>query len=150
MGGRRNDSIKPDIASALRGQRSSQNVRKSGVWKLHILAYAAGLLFLMTGGVLFIVSGLPTVDDNTVNMKFTLAAPEASSVALVGDFNGWDTAKTPLRKTGEGMWQIDVRLKKGRVYTYNYVIDGEEWITDPAALINVDDGFGGESSLLKL
>jgi hypothetical protein len=139
-----------DISSALIQQAGRGGAPKKGAWKFNFFAYAAGLLFLLVAGVLFVVKGLPTIRDDSVVIQFSLAAPEAHSVALVGDFNEWDKMKTPLKKSAEGIWQISIRLKKGMVYTYNFVINGEEFVTDPTALINVDDGFGGESSLLKL
>ena len=84
-----------------------------------------------------------------VLVTFSLAAPEAESVALVGDFNDWNPESSKMIRT-KGNWEIKVKLKKEQVYTYNYVINGQEWITDPNSLLNVDDGFGGESSILKL
>src|SRR5262245_20589560 len=35
--------------------------------------------------------------------QFVLVAPQASSVALVGDFNDWDPARSPMR-TAQGVW----------------------------------------------
>ncbi len=86
-----------------------------------------------------------------VEVHFTLTAPEAEQVALVGDFTGWETSKLVLEDSdGDGVWEARIKLEKGKVYEYNFIIDGEEWIPDPNALMQVDDGFGGESSLLTL
>lgn len=86
-----------------------------------------------------------------IEVHFTLTAPDAHSVSLVGDFTEWDISKIRLQdKDNDGVWEASVRLKKNTVYLYNFVIDGEEWIVDPQSIISVDDGFGGESSLLKL
>lgn len=55
---------------------------------------------------------------------FRVWAPRASSVFLVGDFNGWDTAATPLSRVGsEGVWEYRTdALKEYDAYKY-YVVD---------------------------
>ena len=69
----------------------------------------------------------------------------------MGDFTDWESSKITLKDPdGDGVWEAEVKLKKGDVYSYNFVIDGEEWIPDPNSLTQVDDGFGGKSSLLSL
>src|SRR5215207_6557507 len=48
-------------------------------------------------------------------LRCALLAPGASRVALVGDFNGWNPASTPLRATGDGYtWSVSVPLAPGR------------------------------------
>ena len=39
-------------------------------------------------------------------------APAAEKMSLVGDFNGWDPEKNPMKKVGNGNWQVFVRGKK--------------------------------------
>ena len=86
-----------------------------------------------------------------VEVHFTITAPEAEQVALVGDFTDWETSKLVLEDSDDdGVWEAKITLEKGKVYEYNFIIDGKEWIPDPKALMQVDDGFGGESSLLTL
>ncbi len=36
--------------------------------------------------------------------RFAVWAPHAQRVALVGDFNGWDTAATPMDRLPDGTW----------------------------------------------
>jgi 1,4-alpha-glucan branching enzyme len=44
--------------------------------------------------------------DGTAGTHFAVWAPNANYVAVLGDFNGWDTAAHPLRATGDsGVWQ---------------------------------------------
>jgi hypothetical protein len=86
-----------------------------------------------------------------VQIQFKLTAPEAGSVPLVGDFTEWEVSKVQLEDPDDdGVWEAEVRLKKGNVYLYNFVIDGEEWIVDPESMMQIEDGFGGESSMLTL
>ena len=84
-------------------------------------------------------------------VRFSVQAPGASRVSLAGDFNGWQPGAFSLRPTREkGTWEITIPLRKGSVYTYDFVIDGEQWIPDPGSRTQVDDGFGGQSSVLRL
>jgi hypothetical protein len=79
---------------------------------------------------------------------FKIHAPGATRVALVADFNNWDPGANPLRPTGDGWWELDLRLPAG-VYQYSYLIDGKT-VTPPDADVTVEDGFGGRNGLLKI
>jgi len=81
-------------------------------------------------------------------VQFALVAPGASAVSLVGDFNGWNAAATPLRPTEEGgVWTVEVPLDAGH-YTYSFVVDGTLWMRDPAAPAAPGDDFGRPSSVI--
>ncbi|HYC32281.1 MAG TPA: hypothetical protein VEB59_08335, partial [Gemmatimonadales bacterium] len=43
-----------------------------------------------------------TLTEATRTVSFRLAAPASSRVAVVGDFNDWDPAATPLRPASSG------------------------------------------------
>ena len=88
------------------------------------------------------VSKLP-VSDTFV--KFTFVAPSAKHVVLVGDFNDWDTSKTPMAQSG-GTWSVVVPMAAGR-YQYSFVVDGKSWSSDPNAPSAPDDGFGHTNSV---
>ncbi len=50
--------------------------------------------------------------------RFLLWAPNALSVSLVGDFNGWDECADPMERTG-GAWCVkNGYAKQGQVYKY--------------------------------
>ncbi|HVO40164.1 MAG TPA: isoamylase early set domain-containing protein [Spirochaetia bacterium] len=86
-----------------------------------------------------------------VLVRFTIQAPAASRVSLAGDFNGWQPGVLSLTPSREkGTWEITIPLRRGSVYTYDFVIDGEHWVADPGSRAQVDDGFGGLSSVLRL
>jgi hypothetical protein len=86
-----------------------------------------------------------------LTVSFVLDTPEARSVAIVGDFTGWRASGYELsRRATDGKWEISVRLRRDRSYTYGFVIDGERWVPDPGAPETVDDGFGGVNSILRL
>src|SRR5437764_14524084 len=54
---------------------------------------------------------------------FAVWAPNAQSVAVVADFNGWDPRKHPMQSTGDsGIWQLRVpEAKPGSVYKFHIV-----------------------------
>jgi hypothetical protein len=83
-------------------------------------------------------------------VRFVLVAPEAGRVALVGDFNGWDARRTPLHATATpGVWTVELALPAGR-HTYAFVLDDGRWITDPAAPLAPEDGFGTRNSVVMV
>jgi hypothetical protein len=87
----------------------------------------------------------PPVSDTLV--KFVLVAPQAKNVSLVGDFNEWDLAKTPMLRSGDsGLWTVVLPLSAGR-HLYAFVVDGSSWVQDPSAPIAPDDGFGHANSV---
>jgi len=80
-------------------------------------------------------------------VRFVFVAPYASNVALVGDFNGWNPSKMPMRRSADGRaWLIDVPLAPGR-HVYSFVVDGD-LAADPAAPRAGDDDFGVPSSVV--
>ena len=87
----------------------------------------------------------PPVSDTVV--KFVISLPRAQQVSLVGDFNDWDVAKTPMiRSARGGLWTLTVPLRAGR-HVYAFVVDGSSWIADPSAPFAPDDGFGHANSV---
>lgn len=75
-------------------------------------------------------------------VRFTVLAPGAKQVVLVGSFNGWTKDATPMKiLDGSSVWLVDVPLAEGE-HTFMYVIDGVRWMTPPQAEDFVIDGFG--------
>lgn len=91
-------------------------------------------------------------DGRSDTQRFVLVAPRASSVALVGDFNDWDPARTPMQTAAagaRGVWTAVLPLSPGR-YRYAFLVDGAQWRADPSAPAALDDGFGAPSSVLTV
>jgi hypothetical protein len=83
-------------------------------------------------------------------VRLRLAAPASSRVAVVGDFNDWDPAATPLRPAGDGgTWVVELRLKPGR-YHYTFLIDGRRWARDPSEPPAAESDFGAPVSVLTV
>jgi Glycogen recognition site of AMP-activated protein kinase len=80
-------------------------------------------------------------------IRFMFEAPDASTVAVTGDFLEWRPEGIPLHRLPSGEWAGEIELPAG-VHHYAFVVDGHEWVADPAASSRVDDGFGHENSLL--
>ena len=83
-------------------------------------------------------------------VRFVLVMPAARSVALVGDFNGWNPASTPLvRDTAGRTWTVSMPLTAG-TYQYAFVVDGQVWLADPTAPLALKDEFGAPSSVVTV
>ena len=95
-------------------------------------------------------AGLEQTDAaaGTRPVRLRLAAPTSSRVAVVGDFNDWDPAATPLRRDG-GTWFVELRLKPGR-YHYTFLIDGRRWASDPSEPAAAESDFGAPVSVLTV
>lgn len=88
--------------------------------------------------------------DTVFVTRFMIVAPNAKQVSLVGDFNDWDQASTPLLKVAaNGVWTAEVKLPPGR-YAYAFLVDGQRWIADPTAPPAVGDDFGRPSSVVTV
>ncbi len=110
-------------------------------------AAAAVLVFAVILAFLF----LKPNNHDTVMVHLFLEAPGASEVVVVGDWNGWDPLVNRLSDTdGDGIWEIEIKLQRSREYRYQFLIDGELWIPDPKAPLQIEDGFGGTDSILHI
>ena len=82
-------------------------------------------------------------------VRLVLIEPRARSVAIVGDFNGWDPARSPLEQLDSGVWSTTLVLPQGR-YHYMFLVDGDRWVADPLAAETTMDGFGARNSVLNV
>jgi hypothetical protein len=111
-------------------------------------AITAGARDSMRQPVAGVVSGRTSEEQGgTVRFEFTLPST-ARKVALVGDFNGWDTGATPMVRDGSGRtWSARVPLEPGR-HEYAFVVDGQRWVIDPLAPQVPDAGFGPTNAVV--
>ncbi len=83
--------------------------------------------------------------------KVTFETPEnveAESVALVGDFNNWETTSLPMKRLKSGVWKATVDLDKDSTYQFRYLIDGVTWENDKSADDYVHNNVDGENSVV--
>jgi hypothetical protein len=119
--------------------------------RLALPAAAAAAAILVVGGLALSRARIFPLAGDTVAVHFTVDAPDASSVVLVGSFSDWSVDdRFRLRRAGAESWELSVRLKKNELYSYGFLIDGEKWVVDPRASETIDDGFGSANSLLRL
>lgn len=86
-----------------------------------------------------------TITPSTI---FSLYAPDAHEVYLLGDFNNWQTNDLKARKFKDGTWRKSLPLKAG-TYQYLFLVDGNWWI-DPANPNRVHNPFGAENSVVEI
>ncbi|GEM_PF-4707631 len=88
------------------------------------------------------------VSPRTKKTSFQITLPEAESVALVGDFNGWSDTATPMKKNKAGVWKVDLALEEGE-YQFRYLVNQNEWYNDEDVPV-VPNIFGSENSVVKV
>jgi hypothetical protein len=96
-----------------------------------------------------VASGSTASPDTVHLVRFVFMAPQASSVAMVGDFNNWDRSVTPLRRSGGGTWTVSVPLPSGP-HQYAFIVDSSVWTPDPASTTTVSDDFGTLTSVIAV
>lgn len=64
-------------------------------------------------------------------INFICAAPLASKVSLIGDFNDWDPVAYPMKRQPDGNWLIQIQLHHGH-HHYQFLVDGKPTL-DPKA-----------------
>lgn len=88
--------------------------------------------------------------SETVWTRFVYTNETANSVAVAGDFSQWEPISlSPHTVDGKTVWTGLVPVPRGE-HEYQFVIDGERWVTDPLAPVKQDDGFGAQNAVLKL
>ncbi|KQW03088.1 alpha-amylase family glycosyl hydrolase [Rhizobacter sp. Root1221] len=70
--------------------------------------------------------------------------PGVQQVAVAGTFNSWVGDTCPLTRTGPTTWQATLPIATGR-HLYKYVVDGTQWIRDPANPWVSEDGQNNSS-----
>lgn len=150
----RADAEGPAWRSWLRWMLRPQAVSLSPAGALALLALVASLAALATarlaarGQAAGRRAAAAAQAPGTRAVRFVLESPDARSVHLVGDFNDWSPAATPLAHRGaDGRWSVVVLLPNGR-YSYSFLVDGARWTPDPQAPPAPGDDFGRPSSLV--
>lgn len=64
-------------------------------------------------------------DLDFITVEFQIYKPNASVIALVGNFNQWNPEHDYLQKDRNGVFKLRKKLPPGE-YLYNYIVDGEK------------------------
>jgi 1,4-alpha-glucan branching enzyme len=70
------------------------------------------------------------------------AASGAKSVAVVGDFNNWNSSAHPMIQLKKGDYVACLKLEPGKEYQFRYLIDGQRWENDFSADKYVKSPYG--------
>jgi len=156
------ETLAPRVMARIRGTRPSRGLLDA-LWAPRpvrpiAIAAAAAVAFLLAFPVARLMqeraSTTTTAATETaqepVLVQFVFSAPGARSVAVAGDFNGWEPDAFLLRDDdGDGVWTGLFPVPRG-IHKYMFIVDGDRWVTDPYATAYVDDGFGGKNALLEI
>jgi hypothetical protein len=82
------------------------------------------------------------------NVVFSLLAPDAKEVFLVGEFNNWTKDENSRLENINGLWAKDMVLNKGS-FRYKFVVDGN-WISDPDNPSQEKNPYGEMDSVIKV
>ncbi len=95
-------------------------------------------------------SAQTTGRSETVWIRFLYTNSEADSVAVAGDFSQWEPVPlSPHEVAGKTVWTGLVPVSRGE-HEYQFLINGERWVTDPLAPVKRSDGFGAENAVLNI
>ena len=76
------------------------------------------------GAAIVLIRSSASADDH----EFRYKAPDAKSVELMGEWNGWKSV--PMTKGDNGVWTAKVSLSPG-TYAYKFLVNGSDWVFDP-------------------
>ncbi|MCW9709101.1 hypothetical protein [Fodinibius salsisoli] len=85
-----------------------------------------------------------------VMLRFVYIDENANSMAVAGDFNDWEPVEMRSQQIdGKQVWTALVPMKRGE-HHYMFVKNEDQWMTDPLATIQRDDGFGNKNAVIYL
>lgn len=90
----------------------------------------------------------PLVENG--RLSFVFVNYGARQVELLGDFNGWEPGRHPFEEVLDGLWKVEVEAPQPGRYHYKFLVNGCEWLEDPANLYRKPNAFGGFDSVLNL
>ena len=90
----------------------------------------------------------PPKADNNGKQTFTIKAPGAHSVLLVGDFTQWQQNPISMHNGIPGGWHAEVELAPGP-HQYRFLVDGE-WVDDPECTVRVPNPFGSQDCVCQV
>jgi len=122
------------------------------ILSFRLLGAAAAAIVIVFFAFTFIFNTPDTSSRCSAEVQFSLKISDnkAHTVAIAGDFNGWNPQANLLEDSeGDGIWTGTLKLELGR-YEYMFVLDGKNWVPDPNALRYVKDGFGNKNAILEI
>jgi 1,4-alpha-glucan branching enzyme len=79
---------------------------------------------------------------------FSITAPDATSVTLVGDFTHWQQHPISMKKAAGSVWSVAVEVAPGTHY-YRFIVDGQ-WSDDPNCTLRAPNPYGSQDSVRQV
>ncbi len=96
--------------------------------------------------------GFPDAGPPCNEHTFEYRSATAATVWVTGTFTNWGADPAAgalvLQKMGGDLWSLTTLVEPEGRNEYKLIIDGTNWIADPDNPDSVDDGFGGQNSVL--
>jgi serine protease AprX len=90
----------------------------------------------------------PIIRRSENKIDFIYHNHSAKNIMLAGDINGWSGNGFIFTKENYGYWKCTIPLLPKGIYKYKFIIDGNNWISDPLNPFKEDDGYNGLNSKL--
>ena len=135
------------ILERVRADRSRPAAAPRWVWVATGLVAAAALLLVVRPRREAPAGGSTVRSQKSI--MFAIDPGTASRVSLVGDFNNWDRAGTPMTRDQGGAWHATIALRVG-IYRYAFLVDDARWMPDPAQAALVDRDFDQPTSVVTV
>lgn len=120
----------------------------AGVSALAIFALALTLLWKDSGERIVTQRINLVADQGLRTVMLFLDRPDATDVEVIGSFNNWSQEGVRMVwDKDRGLWVVALHLKRGS-YEYAFRVNNREIVPDPKAILNRDDGFGHQNSIL--
>ncbi len=120
----------------------------AGVSFVAIFALAVTILWQDAGERIATQRINEVADQRLHTVMLFLDRPDAKDVEVIGSFNNWSQQGVRMVwDKDRGLWVVALRLNRGS-YEYAFRINKEEIVADPKAILNRDDGFGHQNSIL--
>ena len=88
----------------------------------------------------------PRVENG--RLVFVFHDDEATTVAVAGDFNGWN--QHALKRNDSGLWSTEIAVPRPGRLEYKFIINGQRWLEDPSNGMKAPDNYGGLNSVIDL
>lgn len=78
------------------------------------------------------------ISEALLPVGFSVFAPEAKEVFLIGDMSNWLENKIPMHPCEDGFWRLNLQLRHGQ-WMYKFEVDGQ-CLADPNNPFQAEDG----------
>lgn len=83
-------------------------------------------------------------------VTFSVEAKEASTAAVIGDFNNWNPDAGVLTKSKTGVFKGVFELEKDKSYEFKYLVDGAYVNDQEADAFKWNEFAGAENGVLEV